>query len=444
MGEQPSKSSKTMNSRAKVYFVTLSTCLVVLLLVGTTFGRSSSSEGAYRQMAVFAEVLSHIKSDYVEEPDLANVTLGALNGLLESIDPFASYLNAEQYKQYLKHKGEFRGDVGLVLSKRFGYVGVVGALPGSPAAKAGLTTGDLIESIQGVATRDMPLAYAELLLRGQPGSTIEISILRMRDPEPQKITLTRDIVSIPPMIAKLLPEQIGYVRPETLAGGKSGEIAAALKGLEAQGAKGFILDLRQCSVGQAEEGVALADLFLDKGLITYLEGQRTPRRDFEAKTGDTVTHLPLVVTTNRGTADGAEIAATALLENKRAEVVGERSFGDAAVRKAIDVNGGGAIILSVAKYFSPQGKAIQDTGVVPSVPFVESEPFAEVEDEEGREPQPVPEEPKPSEDNLLKKAIEVLLEKKAQGTADTSPAPGMQLPQRPSRDLLTPVKPVPR
>ena len=183
MGEQPSESSKTMNSRVKVYFVTLSACLVVLLLVGTTFGRSSASEGAYRQMAVFAEVLSHIKSDYVEEPNLANVTLGAMNGLLESIDPFASYLNAEQYKQYLTHKGEYRGDVGLVLSKRFGYVGVVGALAGSPAAKAGLTTGDLIESIKGVATRDMPLAYAELLLRGQPGSNIEISILRMRDPE---------------------------------------------------------------------------------------------------------------------------------------------------------------------------------------------------------------------------------------------------------------------
>ncbi|MCS6953782.1 MAG: S41 family peptidase [Bryobacterales bacterium] len=399
-----------MKNRFKLVFITVSACLAALLLVGAQVGGSNSpGEGAYRQMAVFTEVLHRIKSDYVEEPDLKSVTLGALNGLLEAIDPFASYLNAEQYNLYLKQQGAAKADVGLVLAKRFGYLTVVGALAGSPAAKAGLTTGDLIESIQGVATRDMPLAYAELLLRGDPGTTVEVTMLRVGGAEPLKIALTRARIEDPPLAVQMLPDQIGYVRPQSLSKGKAHQVARALERLQSQGAKGLILDLRQCAVGSAEEGILLADLFLDKGLMTYLEGQKVPRQNFEASPKNTVWRLPVVVTTNRGTADGAEIAAAALLENKRAEVVGERTFGDAALRRAITMQDGGAIILSVAKYYSPRGKAIQDTGVVPSVPYVESEPFVELEEEQAPE-QPAAPAPavKPEEDNLLKKAIEVL------------------------------------
>lgn len=420
-----------MNGRFKFAFVSLSASLVVLLLVGALVGKSAPSDvPAYRQMQVYMEVLAKIKSDYVEEPDLKSVTLGAMNGLLESIDPFASYLNAEQYKQYVKNKGAKKADVGLVLSKRYGYVGVVSALPDSPAAKIGLTTGDLIENINGVATRDMPLAYAELLMQGAPGTDVEISILRMRNPEPQKIKLTRAAVPVPPVTSKMLPDQVGYVRPETLLAGKTAEVAAAIKSLEQQGAMRLVLDLRQCAIGTPEEGLALANLFLEKGLMAYLEGQRVPRQNFEAKPEKYMFRLPLVVTTNRGTADGAEIAASALLESKRAEVVGERSFGDAAVRRAINMEDGSAIILSVAKYFTAQGKAIQDTGVIPSVPFVESEPFTEIEDEEGVEtPEVAPQPQKQEEDSLLKKAIEVLLQGKPQTASVHAPISGQAVPK---------------
>jgi carboxyl-terminal processing protease len=432
-----------MNSRFKFFVVSTSACLLILLLVGAHLGRSAStSDDAYRHMAVFTEVLSRIKSDYVQEPDLKSVTLGAVNGLLEAVDPFASYLNADQYKQYLREKDAAKGDVGLILSKNYGYVAVVSTLAGSPAAKAGITTGDLIESIKGVATRDMPLAYAEILLKGQPGTDIEITLLHMPDPEPQKVTLTRTQVMVPPVISRMLPDQVGYIRPETLLAGKAGDVGAAVRTLERQGAKGLVLDLRQCAVGTPEEGVALANLFLDKGLIAYLLGQRTPRQDFRADPARAVTRLPLVVTTNRGTADGAEIAATALLDSKRAEVVGARSFGDAAVRRAITLDDGGALILSVAKYYSPLGKAIQDTGVVPSVPYVESEPYAEVDEDAA--PQPLTPQPqvKPEDDNLVKKAIEVLT-KGPNASAGTPQAesPGMpprQVPE-PGR-MITPVK----
>src|SRR5688572_21272330 len=167
-----------MNSRFKLVVVTSSTCLVVLLLLGAVMGKSASPDDAYRHLSVYTEVLSRIKSEYVEEPDMKSVTLGALNGLLEAIDPFASYLNAEQYKDYLKNKDAQKGDLGLTLSKRPGYIGVVSAVPGSPAAQAGVGAGDFIETIKGVATRDMPLAYAEQILRGEPGTSIEMTLFK--------------------------------------------------------------------------------------------------------------------------------------------------------------------------------------------------------------------------------------------------------------------------
>jgi len=412
-----------MNPRFKFVVVSTSTCLLILRLVGAHLGQSASTtDDAYRHMAVFTEVLSRIKSDYVEEPDLKSVTLGAVNGLLEAVDPFASYLNADQYRQYVREKDAYKGDVGMILSKNFGYVAVVNAVPGSPAAKAGITTGDLIESIKGVATRDMPLAYAEILLKGQPGSEVAISMLHLPDPEPQKLTLTRTVVPIPQMTTKMLPDKIGYVRPEALAPGRSADVAEAVRVLGRDGAKGLVLDLRQCAMGTPEEGIALANLFVDKGLLTYLLGQRVARQDFRADPAKVVTQLPLVVITNRGTADGAEIAAAALLDNHRAEVVGARSFGDAAVRRAISLDDGGAVILSVAKYYSPLGKAIQDTGVVPSVPYVESESYSEVEEEET--PQPMAPQPqvKPEDDSVVKKAIEVLT--KGPGAAASTQQPG--------------------
>ena len=396
-----------MNSRAKYLVVISSTLLVLLLLLGTVLGKgTSSSEGPYRQLSVYTEVLSRIKSEYVEEPDMKSVTLGALNGLLESIDPFASYLNADQYKEYQKHS-EVKGDVGLILSKRFGYIGVVSAVPGSPAAKAGLATGDIIETIKGVGTRDMPLAYATLLLRGAPGSNIDITVLRHR-PEPQKMTLTRAALNPPPVVSKLMPNDVGYIRPEILSSERVQQIAADLRDLESKGAKRLVLDLRQCAVGEPNDGVALADLFLEKGLVTYLQGQQQARQDFKADASKVVWKLPVVVLTNRGTADGAEIAAAALEDNNRAQVVGERTYGDASLLRALTMDDGSAIILSVAKYYSPAGKAIQDTGVTPNEAVQELEPQLEADEDNDARPDAAETEQKPGDDPILKRGMEVL------------------------------------
>ena len=378
-----------MNSRVKFLVVFASTSLAALLLVGAVIGKSASPDGPYHHLAVYTEVLSRIKSEYVEEPDMKSVTLGALNGLLESIDPFASYLNSDQYKEYQKNKDAFKGDVGLMLSKRAGYIGVVSAIPGSPAAQAGMAAGDFIETIKGVATRDMPLAYAELLMRGEPGTDIEISVFKSRRPDPQKMVLKRAVVTYPQVRSEMMPDQIGYIRPETLSGGKVKEVAAAVNGLQKQGAKRLLLDLRNCAVGDPKDGIELANLFVDKGLLTYLQGQRTPRQDFQADGSKTITKLPLQVIINRGTAGPAEVAAGALLDDKRAALVGERTYGSAALRRAVTMDDGGAIILSVAKYYSPSGKALQDVGVTPQT--LRPEPEAQVElDDDGNPITPEP------------------------------------------------------
>ncbi|MEO7650042.1 MAG: S41 family peptidase, partial [Bryobacteraceae bacterium] len=289
-----------MNSRFKFFVVFASTSLAALLLLGAVLGKSASPDGPYRHLAVYTEVLSRIKSEYVEEPDMKSVTLGALNGMLESIDPFASYLNTEQYKEYLKKKDTLKGDVGLLLSKRSGYIGVVSALPGSAAAQAGIAAGDFIETIKTISTRDMPLAYAELLLRGDVGTPVDISIFKARRPDPQKLTLTRGAITYPAVVSQMMPDHIGYIRPLTLSQGKVKEVAAAVTSLQSQGAKRLVLDLRHVAAGAPEAGAELANLFMDKGLITYIQGQRTTRQNFEADASKAITKLPLQILTNRG------------------------------------------------------------------------------------------------------------------------------------------------
>ena len=206
----------------------------------------------------------------------------------------------------------YKGDVGLTLSKRAGYIGVVSALPDSPAAKAGVSAGDLIETIKGVATRDMPLCFCwRCILQGDPGSTVEISIFKSRQPDPKKVVLTRAAIVYPPVRSEMMADQIGYIRPETLIAGKVKEVAAAVTALQQQGAKRIVLDLRNCAMlGDPKEGVALADLFLDQGLVTYVQGQKMPREDFKADPAKAITKLPLQVIVNRGTAAAAEIAVS--------------------------------------------------------------------------------------------------------------------------------------
>jgi carboxyl-terminal processing protease len=410
-----------MNSRFKWTVVGSSTCVAVLLLIGAQNGRAVSTDDVYSHLKVYTEVLERIKLEYVEQPDMKSVTLGAIDGLLESVDPFASYLTADQYSEYQKTEETSKGGVGLILAKRYGYVAVVDSIPGSPADKASMTTGDLIESINGVATRDMPLAYAEQLLRGAPATTVDISLLRLRNPDPQRITLTRAEVVLPVVTEKSLPGNVGYLHVTSVAGNRIDDAKAKIQEFKKDGVKYVVLDLRHCSTGDQANGIGLANLFLDKGEIATLQGQKAEKKEFDAQPENDVWTGPVVVITDRATAGGAEIAAAALLDDKRAAVLGERSYGDASLRETIKMDGGGgAIILSTAKYYSPSGKAIQDSGVTPSVPIAESDNTPDVDDDGNPVPQTTP---KSTEDTLLKQAIELVTGRTTIAALTAGPTP---------------------
>lgn len=403
-----------MNSRTKWFVVSSSTCLTAILLTGMMLGKSADQDtDAYKHLKVFSDVVGHIKEEYVEEPDMKAVTLGALNGMLDAIDPYASYLNAEQYRDYLKSKEARHADVGLILSKKFGYLGVLGSIPNSPAGKAGLTYSDIIEGIKGISTRDMSLAAAEMLLQGDAGTTVELSVVRVRRPDPATVSLVRANIVYPPVETKMLENQVGYLNIDALSPALVKDAAAAIQKLQKDGAQKLVVDVRDCATGSPEDGIALANLFLKQGRITYLKGQRYPQKNFDADPAKAITSMPVAVLTNGGTADAAEILAAAVQDNKRGEVVGERTHGDAALRQPITMDDGGVIILSIAKYYSADGKAIQDTGVLPLTQMKEPETQVEYDDN-GLPIAPTAdqlEKKKTENDPVVKKAVEILAAK---------------------------------
>jgi carboxyl-terminal processing protease len=399
-----------MSMKTKAAILVTSFAVLLFVVVGSLGGvhASSSNDGSYRQLQVYSEVLSRVRSEYVEDPNIPKVTDGALHGLLESLDSNSSYMTPDAYKQYKAHKTEAKADIGATVSKRFGYAAVVSVLPGSPAEKAGIEATDIFESIEGQSTRDMSLPEIRNLLAGTPGSTLNVSVVRARRAEPQKVIITRDVVAIPPVSDKMIEDGVGYIKVDALTKGKAMEIAARIKSLEKSGAKKLLLDLRGDAEGSESEGVAVANLFLNHGTITYLQGQKYPREAFNADPAKAVTTLPLAVLVNRGTAGAAEVVAAAILENARGDVVGDKTFGDGSVQKTIDLPDGGALILSIAKYYSPSGKAIQDNSVTPNVVVADEEDNALPDDEEQPAAPDQETKPKNTQDDQLKKAVEVL------------------------------------
>jgi carboxyl-terminal processing protease len=411
-----------MSTKLKITILTCSLAILLFTLAGPFANvRANNNDGAYRQLSVYSEVLSRIRLEYVEEPNIAGVTDGALHGLLESLDANSSYLSADEYKRYkTAMKNDGKANIGAAVSKRFGYADVVAIIPGGPAEKAGIDNSDIIESIEGKSTHDMSLAEIRSMLSGEVGTTITVAVVRPRKAEPQKIVITRDVVAIPPVNEKMLADNVGYIQVDAFPEGKSQEIAGKIRDLQKQGAKKLVLDLRNSASGAESEGIAAANLFLDHGTITYLQGQKFPKQAFNADASKDITKLPVAVLVNRGTAGPAEIVASAILENARGDVVGDKTFGDGSVQKLIEMPDSSALILSVAKYYSPDGKAIQDVSVTPNVLVADTtEDEAGLPDEDGQAaPGEKPgdkkeEKPKNLPDDQLNKALEVLKNREA-------------------------------
>jgi carboxyl-terminal processing protease len=323
-------------------------------------------DAAYKQMRVYAEVLRKIQNDYVTEPNMSNVTNGALHGLLDSLDPDSSYLTPAEYKTYKDRPATDNAQEGLTISKRFGYATVVNVLPGSPADQEHMHDGDVIDLIDGQSTHDLPLAIVRFLLTGKPGTTVTLSVVRPFKPDPDKVTLTRAVLTAPPLGEQFYENAtILYLKPGVLTAARVDDIASRIKG--AGKSRKILLDLRDTTGDDPKQGVRLANFFIKQGTLASLEGQKFPLQTFSADPSLFLTDAPVAVLVNRGTYGAPELTAAAIEDLKRGDVVGERTFGEGTVQKTIDLPDGAGLMLTVAKYEDPNGKKIEDDAVTPNV-----------------------------------------------------------------------------
>ena len=380
-----------MSHRSRLLIALASTVLIGYIAVGALLGKAFG-DTSYGQLAIFNEVVRLVLDAYVEPVNLDRAMAGARLGMADALDGDSAYLDAEQYAQLQQPQNDSDADIGLVLTRRFSFVMVVAARPGSPAAKAGLQPGDLVKAIDERHTKPMPAPIAERLLRGAPGSSVKLSVLRA-GADPLDVTVVRERLRPSAPSGRMQDETTGYLRVSDFTPATADEARAQLETLRRSGAQRLLLDLRDAAWGSPADAVKVAELFLSGGPVAKLVGRRTDEKLLSADPARGAWSGPLAVMVTNGTAGPGEIVAAALLDAGRAKLVGEHTFGRAAVSKTIPLPEGG-LLLTVAKYMSPKGTSIHGQGLAPTVPVAE-------EDEDAAEGAP-------KADHILEKALEVL------------------------------------
>jgi carboxyl-terminal processing protease len=369
----------------------VSTGLIGYIALGSVLGRVRG-DSTYGQLAVFNEVVRIVLDAYVDPVNLDRTMAGARLGLTEALDGDSAYLEPEDFRAYQQPQHE-DGDVGILVSRRFSFLMVVSARAGSPADKAGVKPGDIIKTIDGRHSRPLPAPVGQRLLRGAPGSVVKLTLLRAGS-DPIDIALTRErLVAAPPQ-SRVLEDGAGYLKVPEFPARVADDIRGELATLKRGGARRLVLDLRDSADGTPAEAARVAELFLHGGVVTRLTGNKVPEQVLTADPARSAWDLPMAVLVDTGTAGPAEIVAAALLDSGRASLVGEHTFGRAAVQKAVPLPEGG-LVVTVGKYVSPKGNAIHGKGLEPTVSV---EPEGEDEVQEGQTPK----------DLILEKALEVL------------------------------------
>jgi carboxyl-terminal processing protease len=389
-----------LHSKTKYTILLISSVVVVYAIVGGMMGRASAQNGSYQKLSIFMEVINRIQNDYVDDPSLTDAFAGAIRGMVERVDPHGCYLSPESVRFYEDFDPRTGAGIGVTLAKKFDYPMIVSAVPGGPASRAGFGTGDTIEAIGGESLREHNLVEVRQLLAGSAGSEVELAIIRRRRPAPEIVTLTRAVVEPPAVETRLLDQEVGYLKVPVLAPGKALEAKRKLESLTEQGAAHIVLDLRNTAGGTPQEAFELANLFVESGTLGYLDGQTVERETFTAKAGNAISELPLVVLINQGTADAAEMAAAAIAENGRGQLVGLRTFGMGTVQRLLPLDDGWALLLSVANYYTPSGREIQKEGIEPTIEVAEAADL---------DPLASPTETSSETDRQLDRAIEILL-----------------------------------
>src|SRR6266849_2040704 len=419
-----------MTFRAKFALILSSATLALYALVGGWISTRAQqpANDPNAQLRIFENVLQHIQNDYVDEPNMEKVRGGALRGLAYGLDPYSTYLTADQVKDYRGNDKSNRVGIGAELSQVASFLYVVAPVKGSPADQAGVRAGDIIEYIDGKATRDISLYDARQLLNGAPGSEVKLRILRANS-QPLTLTVKRGSFRAPAAESRMEAGKIGVLRINSLDNGEAADTRARPQELLKQGAQKIVLDLRSVAGGEIHEGVTVANFFIRDGQIAKTIGrEQKVLKSFEADPKLALFSGPVVVLIDSGTAGAAEIIASAFLEQKRGDVVGEKSFGAGAEQELFTLRDGDGLLLTTVKWASASGKPFlgedrNRSGVTPSVevkrpesPDIALEVEDPTSDEEGKPNQtpvkPTDVTPKP-EDTQLKKALELLRDKPA-------------------------------
>jgi carboxyl-terminal processing protease len=375
--------------------------------------RVNAQDGSYRELALFNEVLDKVRNDYVDKPSSDLALNGAIRGLIETIDPEGGYLSAKDVAFFKTFDPLKTPGIGVILGRtRAGYPMILSVLPDGPAQKAGLSTGDMIESIDGFPTREMNLVQVDGFLANPPDKPANLIVmLRKNNFDPEAMTVSRGVAKAPAIESKMLENNIAYVRVPMLSSGKAAEARKGIDELLKKGAKSVILDLRASAGGEEAEGVALANVFMDSGTIGYAVGQKSEKRILTIDPTVALTKAPLAVLVNEGTSGPAELIAGAIRDGKRGQVVGWTTFGNGSIQKLIPMDNGAALLIAVARYYTPTGKDIEEVGIEPQVKVTsqEEEKVDLTSDREIEIPVvPKKDVPAANEDRQLNEAIRVL------------------------------------
>ena len=423
-----------MSFRTKFALILLSATLAVYTVVGGWISTRAQqpANNPNDQLRIFESVLQHIQNDYVDEPNMDKVRAGALRGLAYGLDPYSTYLTPEQVRDFNENAKNNQVGIGAELSQVASFLYVIAPMKGSPADQAGVRAGDIIEYIDGKATRDISLYDAKQLLNGAAGSEVKLRILRA-NARPQTLAVKRSAFRAPAAEARMEPGRIGVLRVNSFAAGEAADARARVQDLIKQGAQKMVLDLRGTAGGSIDEAVTVANLFIKDGMLAQTSGREGKTlRTFTADPKAAIFAGPVVALIDSGTAGAAEVVASALLERNRGQVVGEKSFGAGAEQQLFTLRGGDGLLLTTVKWASASGKSFlgedrSHSGVTPSVEVKRPELADAIDPDDltgnddqpakplNEKPETAPEAnaPKPSvEDLQLKKALELLRENK--------------------------------
>ena len=347
--------------------------LTIITLNLSKIGFAANDESIYDKIDLFGEVLEKINNEYVEEVDQSDAMDAAINGVLQSLDPYSSYMSPETFKEMeTETSGEF-GGLGIEVGMEFGVVKVITPMDGSPAAKEGVKAGDYIVKIDGIQVQGKTLSEAVELMRGPVGSDLEITIRRKGEKKALVFKITREIIEVKSVKSKIIDNTVGYIRLTSFNENSSRQIRDKIKKFKNKKINKYVLDLRNNPGGLLSQAVKISDFFLDSGEIVSTKSRKSSEnKKYFAKTGDLINGETLLILINYGSASASEIVAGALKEHKRAIVIGENSYGKGSVQSIIPLKNRGAIRLTISKYYLPSGKSISGTGITPDIEISEN------------------------------------------------------------------------